>query len=168
MRHTDETRAKLSAQRQGANNPFYGRTHTPETRQRISESSRNRNLARTYEPAPQRITVPSGWQLAYIAGLVDADGSIRFRTDNSTSKKVQRPFVAIYNTNVALIDWLVSTFGHGSVAKANMGRERVLAWSVTGARDVYALATALRPMLIVKASDADAAINFLKEKYQWV
>jgi len=168
MRHTDETRAKLSALRQGANNPFYGRTHTPEARQRISESSRNRNLARKYEPAPQRITVPSGWELAYLAGLIDADGSVRFKIDHSTAEKVKRPFVSVYNTNLALIDWLVSTLGHGSVTKGNMGREQVMAWTIQGARDVYALLTALRPMLIVKASDADAALNFLKEKYQWV
>ena len=37
-----ETRRKMSESRQGANNPYYGRTHSPETRARISEAIRGR------------------------------------------------------------------------------------------------------------------------------
>lgn len=165
MRHTPETKAKLSKRRVGALNPFHGKTHTPEVKMRLSESARIRNLSRTYEPAPRRITLPSQDALAYVAGLIDADGSIRFKTDHSTQKRVPRPRVVIYNTSAPLIDWLCSTFDHGSVTKGNVGREQVLAWSITAARDVYALLTAVRPWLIVKADDADIALDHLREKY---
>jgi hypothetical protein len=106
--------------------------------------------------------------LTYVAGLIDADGSIRFKTDHSTKVKVRRPFVSVYNTNTELVAWLMATFGHGCVAKGNMGREQVFSWTIQGARDVYALLTAIRPWLIVKRGDADAALEYLREKYQWV
>ncbi|MBR1645586.1 MAG: GIY-YIG nuclease family protein [Selenomonadaceae bacterium] len=35
-RHTDETRAKLSAANSGENNPMFGKKHTPETRAKLS------------------------------------------------------------------------------------------------------------------------------------
>lgn len=167
MRHTDETRAHLSSIRQGAANPFYGKTHTEETKLRIAESSRLRNQSRTYEPAPQRITIPGPETCAYLAGLIDADGSIRFKTDHSTKQKVRRPFVTVYNTNKDLITWLGETLGNGCVTKGNLGRDQVLAWTIQGAHDVYALLIAIRPWLIVKAVDADTALWYLREKYQW-
>jgi hypothetical protein len=161
VRHTPETKAKLSEMRRGERNPFYGRRHTPEARAKISAATRHRNLTgqRAYEPSPQRIVLPGEDTLAYVAGLVDADGSIRFSGG--------RPFIAIYNTNASLIAWLVETFGYGCLSNGNMGREQVRAWRLSAARDVYALVGALRPRLIVKAEDADIALAWLRDKYGW-
>lgn len=167
MRHTDETRALLSEARKGSLNPFFGRTHTPEVRERLSVSARNRNLSRTYEPAPQRIAIPGSIEIAYTAGMVDADGSIRFKTDHSTAVKVRRPFVSIYNTSRTLMDWLMDTYGHGCITKGNVGREQVLSWTLGGARDVFALVGAIRPHLIVKAEDADDVLECLRGRYGW-
>lgn len=157
MRHTDATRAKLSEMRRGPRNPFFGRKHTEETKAKIAERTRINNLTRRYEPAPQRVVLPDEMTLAYVAGLVDADGSIRFARG--------RPFAGIYNTNRGLIDWLVATFGCGNLSNGNMGREQVVCWRLDRARDVYAFVSAIRPRLIVKAADADAALAYLREKY---
>lgn len=165
MRHTQATRERLSALHSGERNPFFGLTHTPEVRARLSENARHRNRSRTYEPAPRRIALPDEATLAYVAGLIDADGSIRFKTDHSTQKRRPRPRVVIYNTSRPLIEWWLETFQHGSVTNGNKGREQVLAWSIAGARDVYALLAAVRPWLIVKGADADIALVFLREKY---
>lgn len=159
MRHTATTKAKLSEMRRGERNPFFGRKHTPETRAKIAESTRHRNLTgkRSYAPAPQRITLPDESTLAYVAGLVDADGSIRFSGG--------RPFIAVYNTSQELIAWLVNTFGYGCLSNGNMGREQVVCWRLGAARDVYALVSAIRPRLIVKAGDADIVLAWYREKY---
>lgn len=158
MRHTDETKALLSEMRRGERNPFFGRKHSDETKRRIGERTRINNRTRRYEPLPQRIVIPDCETIAYVAGLVDADGSIRF------AKK--RPFAAIYNTNVDLIDWLCATFGAGNLSKGNLGRERVVCWRLDRALDVYAFVSAIRPRLIVKAADADAALAHLRAKYE--
>lgn len=157
MRHTDETKRKLSEMRSGERNPMYGRKHTPEALRRIGLASQATNARRQYLPMPQRVRIPDTETLAYVAGLVDADGSIRF------SKR--RPFIAIYNTSVPLIDWLVATFGCGNLANGNMGREQVVCWRLDRARDVYALVSAIQPRLIVKAADAVVVLAHLREKY---
>lgn len=165
MRHTAETKAHLSAIRQGSANPFYGRTHTAEFGE--DQAARNRMRTGPRDPLPQQIVIPDKALCAYLAGLIDADGSIRFKTDHSTRTKNRRPFVTVYNTSRELIDWLMATLGHGCVAHGNLGREQVLSWTVQGARDVYALLTAIRPWLIIKSADADTALWYLREKYQW-
>lgn len=157
MRHTETTKQKLSDMRRGERNPMFGRKHTPEALKRIGVGARATNARRQYLPMPQRVVIPDETTLAYVAGLVDADGSIRFSG--------QRPFIAIYNTNAPLIQWLLDTFGCGNISNGNMGREQVVAWRLDRARDVYALVSALRPRLIVKAADADAALDHLRAKY---
>lgn len=157
MIHTAETKRKLSDMRRGALNPFYGRKHTPETRAKLAAHLRFCQSTRTYEPMPQRVVIPGPFDVAYLAGMIDADGSIRFRRG--------RPFVSVYNTYRPLIEWLMVTLRHGCVSKTTRGRLQVEAWTITAARDVYALLTAIRPHLKVKAADADAAIAHLVKKY---
>jgi len=159
MKHTEETKRLLSDMRRGERNPFYGKKHSPEFIEQARRRMQGLNAARQYEAAPQKVRVPTGNDLAYLAGMIDADGSVRFRKG--------RPFVAVYNTSRPLIDWLLATMGHGSVSYGNEGRERVMAWCIQGARDVYALSTALLPLLIVKRGDAEAALAYLREKYEW-
>lgn len=158
MRHTEATKQKLSEMRRGRN-PFYGKKHSPEFRVRLSERTKAFNAKRQYAVQPQKITAPTGTTAAYIAGMVDADGSIRTRGG--------RPFVAIYNTHRPLIEWVMATLGHGCVTKGPMGRERVEAWTVSAAQDVWALIHAIYPFLIVKKGDADAVLKILSEKYKW-
>lgn len=159
MKHSTATREKISAMQTGERNSFYGRRHSPEARAKISAATRHRNLSgkRAYAPAPQRIVLPDEKTLAYVAGLIDADGSIRFSGG--------RPFIAIYNTSAALIEWLTATFGYGCISNGNKGREQVVAWRLSAARDVYALVSAVRPRLIVKAADADVVLAWLSDKY---
>lgn len=159
MKHSRKTIAKLSAMRTGYRNPFYGRHHSDEFKAAQSARTRAYNATRQYEPSPQSIVAPSGPVAAYLAGMIDADGSVRFKRG--------RPFVSVYNTNVPLIDWLSKTLGGGTVSKGNMGRKQVFAWTITAARDVFALLCAVRPLMIVKASDADAALKFFQGKYEW-
>lgn len=159
MKHTHATKLKLSAMRRGELNPFYGKKHTPEFRAAQSARTRAYNAERKYQPSPQQIVAPTDHVAAYLAGMIDADGSIRFRRGY--------PFVAIYNTHRPLMDWLMLVLKHGSISNGNKGRKTVRAWNVHAARDVYALITAVYPFLIVKRRDADAALEYLRGKYEW-
>lgn len=40
---TDETRLKMSINTTGSNNPFYGKTHTEETRRKLSDNAKKKN-----------------------------------------------------------------------------------------------------------------------------
>ena len=103
MRHTDETKRKLSEMRKGEKNPFYGKKHSPETKAKIAQWTREFNASRQYELNPLSITIPIEPDLSYIAGIVDGEGSIRFHRE--------RPFIAIYNTDTRLMDWLQKKLG---------------------------------------------------------
>jgi hypothetical protein len=161
MVHTEETKRKLSEARKGKNNPFYGKHHTKEVREMLSEKVKIQNSSRQYDLLPQRIVIPLEMDLAYLAGFCDADGSIRFTHPNGKP----RPFIAFYNTNKDVISWILEKLQHGSVQYQNKGREQVQSVRIDGARDVYALTNALLPLLIVKRDDALNVINFLREKY---
>lgn len=158
MIHTAETKAKLSAIRRGDKNPFFGKKHTPEFRAQQSARTKAMNASRRYTVQPQKIITPTGDWRAYLAGMVDADGSIRF--------KAGRPFVSIYNTHKPLIVALLERMG-GGFSDGNLGRIQCYAWTITAARDVYAFVTSVRPLLIVKAGDADLVLAHLVEKYEW-
>jgi hypothetical protein len=156
VRHTAETRAALSAARTGAGNPFFGRTHTDEAKAKIGNATRGRTPTRQYDLEPQAVTIPAGERLGYLAGLVDGEGSMRFARG--------RPFVAVYG-ELVIAEWLRGTIG-GTYGKPDLrGRVPNYAWRIGGARDVYAVCCAIRPLLIVKAGDCDAVITALEARY---
>src|SRR3990167_7270176 len=95
MIHTAETREKIAAIHRGRMVP---------KSQRIALTRRNldfpgpKDSQHRYMPRPVLIRVPTGGDLRQFAGIVDCDGSIRFHGG--------RPFVAIYNSNERLMEWL--------------------------------------------------------------
>jgi hypothetical protein len=161
MIHTDETKKKLSDIRRGDKNPFFGKHHSEEFKKRLSERTTAWNLSRQYDLEPQKVKIPETTDLAYLSGFCDADESIRFI---GTDRK-KRPFIAFYNTNKQVLDWILHKLEHGSLQYHNTGRERVESVRIDAAKDVYALASAMLPYLIVKKQDALAVISFLEGKY---
>lgn len=156
MRHTPETKAALSVARTGANNPFFGRTHTPEARAKMANATRAQNAARQYVLAPCAVTIPAGERLGYLAGLIDGEGSMRFVRS--------RPFVAVYG-ELVIAEWLRTNIG-GVYGKPDCrGRVPNYAWRVGGARDVYAVCRAIRPLLVVKGDDCDQVLTALEARY---
>ena len=79
MVHAEETKRKLSEMRTGNKNPFYGKHHTEETKARLANATRVYNLSRKYDISPQSIRIPSSQELAYVAGIIDGEGSIVLR-----------------------------------------------------------------------------------------
>lgn len=157
MIHTKETKSKISKSRKGENNPFYGKKHTPETRAKLSANLKKYNQNRTYDLKDISIKIPDINDLHYLAGMIDADGSIRFSKG--------RPFVAVYNSNNELMNWIINKVGGTISGKDKRGREISYTWRVGATRNVYLLCVALMPILKVKKNDADIVIKHLIEKY---
>lgn len=157
MRHTDKTKSRLSKSRKGKNNPFYGRKHTEASKEKMRRWSREKNNSRKYDLSPMSIVIPEGNTLAYISGIIDADGSIRFSKN--------RPFVAIYNSSKPLMDWACETIGATISAVDKRGRVPGYTWRISASKDVYHLCKAMLPLLIVKKEDCQKVIDFLEDKY---
>jgi len=157
MRHTVETRTRLSRMRSGERNPMAGRTHTPESRAKMANETRPRGASQRFVLQPQSVSIPEGVALGYLAGLIDGEGSMRFHRD--------RPFVAVYGER-AVVDWLVANVG-GSYGKPDTrGRVPCYCWTVQAARDVAAVCRAVVDLLNVKMADCMLVLEHLEGKYE--
>jgi len=157
MHHTEATKQKLSAMRKGAANPFFGKKHTPETRAKLASHLRSCSTNRTYDISPLSLMIPRDNDLAYLAGIIDGEGSIRFRRG--------RPFVAIYNSDANLKQWVKDKTGIDPTWQDFRGRVPGWQWCISAAADVYLLCDRLTPFLVVKKADAMAAMDHLDSKY---
>lgn len=108
---------------------------------------------------------PDPTTAAYIAGLIDADGSI------GLMGKGQQPRAAIYNTSKELIDWLLAFGGRSHWSDPNKyhrdGHNRKLQcqWYASGSIGVYILLKAVLPYLVIKQAAANRIINELETRY---
>lgn len=158
MKHTKATKQRLSRMRKGENNPFFGKKHTPETKAKLAKVLRTYRANRQFSLTAQTVKLSNDESIIYLAGMVDADGSIRF-------VKKKYPFIAVYNTNKELMKWLVSEIGGKIGGKDNRGRKPSYQWRVYSIRNIYALCKRLLPYLKVKREDGIIVIKFIEEKY---
>jgi hypothetical protein len=163
MKHTEETKQKLSIMRRGKKNPFYGKKHTERTKKILAEKSRTIDRRGQFAVSPTKIRIPGEESLAYIAGIIDGEGTIGIASP--TKRRAQSPFLAIYNSNEQLMRCLVQEIGGAYHLGDRRGRVAGYYWRLSAARDVFRLCTALLPYLIIKLSDAKAILAFLDSKY---
>ncbi len=157
MRHTVASKQRLSRMRRGSGNPFFGRKHTPATRAKLAANLRSYQANRQIEISARTIRIPTEVSLGYLAGLIDGEGSVRFKRG--------RPFVAVYNTEKRIMDWLIAAVGGHVVGHDRRGRRVCYTWCVAGARDVWALCRALEPHTLAKRLDIAAALFDLRKRY---
>jgi hypothetical protein len=166
MIHTEETKRKLSEMRTGENNPFYGKHHTEETKNKLAKATRAYNFSRAYEIAPFSLHIPSSQEVAYIAGIIDGEGSIVLRHRKSgTREKDIYPSVMVYNNSKELMDWLVASIGGTYRLSDKRGREPGYTWQITAAKDVFTFLNFIIPHLLIKHQKAVEARDYLNEKY---
>lgn len=114
--------------------------------------------------SPSNFTAPKDDRLlAYLAGLVDGDGTISFTHDDQSIGGI-RIRIAVAVTDHALVEWLRATFG-GSVGvdrpkdadgrSGIYGRLPMHVWRLDGIESVYECAKALRPFLRIKKANAE-------------
>lgn len=101
--------------------------------------------------------------LAYLAGLIDADGCITIQGTGLRANLV--PVVHVSNTDVELLQWLLATFGgHLSLIRQGNDRHRAFGrWNIRGQLAVDLLAK-LRPHLRVKRHQAWLAQEFWAQR----
>jgi hypothetical protein len=158
MFHTKATRRRLSEMRRGERNPFYGRTHSDETKAKMSLWTRQHNARRQYDLEPPRLRPLMAVEAAYLAGIVDGEGTIGFKRG--------RPFLSVYNTSLVLMRWLQALGGPGITARRTpIARKTCYGWTLAGARDLYILLNALVPFLQIKRQLALDVIAAFEAKY---
>jgi hypothetical protein len=111
-----------------------------------------------------RLKVPTeAVDLAYIAGIVDGEGSIR-SGGRSTKGRVKNRWegwqVSVANTDAALMQYLGRIGGrvYGNRHVGPLSKKPIYSWSVYRLDEVLALLKAIRPYLIIKRGKADQAI----------
>lgn len=126
------------------------------------------------------VAVPRGWlersikipedqtKIAYLAGLVDGEGSIFLKKNNSSSKGNQ-PFVAVFNTDIDMINWVKDNFG-GRIVKAGNGPlhgwKQEYSICIRKNEDVILVLEAILPFLITKRKAALSVLAFARDSRQ--
>lgn len=98
----------------------------------------------------------SAVDLAYMAGLLDSDGSIYIRRGGP------RLVIAQHRRRREMIDWVHTRFG-GRV----FGGKPYLTWELNRGPQIRALLESCYPYLVVKRRQAWAAIQFVKAMNRW-
>jgi transposase len=118
----------------------------------------------------QTILMPTeSYKLAYIAGIFDGEGNLQFRNRyKSISCKV-----AIYNTNIDVINWLKNLMG----GKVRWDKSRIKkgwlpcgSWELYRAKDVLVFLNAILPFLIIKKDAAKTSVALINEQWpaEWL
>lgn len=103
-------------------------------------------------------------ELAYIAGIVDGEGSISLVRSTHAKRTRGRyiyPMVRVANTDRLLIEWLIAKTGCGAVRYSVQSGDRFklvhhVGWAVS---DAIELLKAIRPFLVIKAGRADLVLE---------
>lgn len=109
---------------------------------------------------------PSRETLAYIAGIIDGEGTIFISRGKPTGDRTSPSYVAclrVGNTDRRLIDFLYQAFQFGGVNERRTIDSRwktCWMWAVTGPNAGKAT-RAVRPFLLLKGAQADLLLEFL-------
>lgn len=103
---------------------------------------------------------PSETDCAYLAGLIDGEGTIIIRT---VRHRYYSLLLAVYNTNAPVLDWIATTFGATKSAvyrnHQREGRVPGYAWTAQSFRAYHVLRATL-PYLQIKKEQALLGIEF--------
>lgn len=106
-------------------------------------------------------------ELAYVAGLLDGEGSVAIYTNGRPrNRSISPPWlldVSIGNTSLPLMDWLKETFG-GSIQphKASLGNKPMYYW-VLHSRAAHAFLIEVMPYMRIKYLQAEVALRYYRE-----
>lgn len=97
--------------------------------------------------------------LAYLAGIVDGEGSITVSSKERGRNYACR--LAVGMTSLEIVLLLQSAFGGSIRTEERENRMTMYRWYLTKNADTLATLTALRPFLRVKQRQADLVVDFI-------
>lgn len=104
-------------------------------------------------------------ELAYMAGMVDGEGSITIGSRNSKQNEseylVSHTRVAVYNCHLGVLEWIKERFG-GYICEAPRDlsrRKKAYSWTV-GHRGAALVLDMILPFLIIKQQQARLLLEF--------
>lgn len=105
-------------------------------------------------------------QLAYLAGIIDGEGSISVELQRANGKGRRLDYytlrMCVFNTNLDLIKWIVETFGGAYYHNTKYeGRKQCYTWKIFGDK-LLDIVSACHPYFIVKKKHADIVMEFRK------
>ena len=102
-------------------------------------------------------------KFAYIAGLIDADGTIGIRRfNNSTGQLHYRPMIEVTNMSVEIMAFLEKTFGNARYFERNRKYKTggIFTWRVTGSNCRRVL-DSVGPYLVYKKKQASNCMELV-------
>lgn len=107
----------------------------------------------------------SNEQLAYFAGILDAEGSIGIERLKPTKGRKKDYYVCrltVINTSFVLVRWIKENFGgQFDLRKAIPGKKNIYRWHVFG-KDLEKIIESVMPFLIIKKIQASIIIQYRK------
>jgi len=105
-------------------------------------------------------------QLAYLAGIIDADGTINIYRSGKRPRKDYNVRFYVVNTNKTLIDWLQSNFGGMVYSRQPKNPAWKIKYEWVIERRVFDLiAKAILPYVVAKQKQLKLALRF-RESFQ--
>lgn len=105
-------------------------------------------------------------ELAYLAGIVDGEGSIGLYY--SRTHNVPKVSLAVINTDFRLRDWVMSMIPwakiHERDRENSLGKRRCWTWTVKNREQVNTILSAICPYMVVKADQAKLVLSLLNDE----
>lgn len=100
-------------------------------------------------------------EMAYIAGLIDADGSVQIARRSTKGRWIRYALeITVSNTDTRIINYLRTTVGGGTAVDVRHFRKTVcFSWVITG-NAAMQLLTQVQPYMQSKKDEAELAIGF--------
>lgn len=111
--------------------------------------------------AKPKISTPKAeWKLAYLAGLIDGEGTIYLRKEQGKL----RTGIRIYNSNPEIISWIHENFNGEICPTETPSGKPFYIWAIWSVQDCYALLKAVSPFLVAKREKAIRVLKFCRRK----
>ena len=112
----------------------------------------------------------SDTEAAYIAGIIDGEGSIYIlRASGANKKKYPYPRVVIYNTSEELIDWIKKVLDKAEIRYTVITNPRegkyktCYAITIDGIANIYPLLKSIEPYIVIKRDRVRTALEEIRK-----
>lgn len=137
------------------------------TRNSLSGKARTLELKRGPYGQQEPFDIPQT-AAAYLAGLIDCDGSISIRASHRRGNLNLRPAIVVFNTDTRLHDWIIRTLKSSnqiSRCRKRQGNQKpIYEWKVQSVVDVARLIRTILPYFVLKSEQAHLLLEWCENR----